>query len=141
MAGRELVLKQKRDPVIYAALIAAAASIFVALISGYVALSVKGGEAYLQNQVQQQNSQINQVAGGTLGTLDQGQKLCVVFHNDPRGIWRDGLIVPLNWKVRHCEDYTKKTGGAGYRLGCISNGGTNLAPPDGSLPSPNCGWE
>ena len=129
---------QKAVPV---AIISAVASILVALVSGYLSYSAQLQTLKTQDQyhslVATTDNRINQVAQGSVGTLEQGQKLCRVFAGNT---WRYGIIVPQNWNVTLCSDYTKKTGGTKFQLGCIRTDGTNLAQPDGSLPSPNCGW-
>jgi len=84
------------------------------------------------------NATVGALAANTPGSLEKGQKLCRVLQGKT---WRDGLIVPQNWSISLCVDYMKKTGGNGYQLGCIYTDGTNLGKEDGSLPSPNCGWQ
>jgi type II secretory pathway pseudopilin PulG len=136
--------REKMSKAIWVALITAAASIVVAVVSGWFALRANNNQAELaktanaaQSAANNANQQLNQVAASSAGTLERGQKLCRVIHGNT---WRDGLIVPQNWTAALCSDYTKKTGGTGYQLGCIYTDGTNLAKPDGSFPSPNCGW-
>jgi hypothetical protein len=118
------------------ALIAAIGSIVVAVVSGFYALQATRETAEAHRVSNDAIKQVNQVSEDSLGSLDQGQKLCRVLHKG----WAEGLIVPRNWNVTLCVDYEKKTLGNGHQLGCIYANGTTLANPDGSLPSPNCGW-
>ena len=114
-----------------------------------VSLLTTGLNYYIQRQngvqLQEQTNQVQSLQEGTtklaansLGSLEKGQKLCRVLQGKT---WRDGLIVPQNWTISLCVDYMKKTGGNGYQLGCIYQDGTNLGGENGSIPSPNCGWQ
>ena len=86
---------------------------------------------------QQSSAQVAQLQGATAGTLSQGQKLCRVMQNKQ---WKDGLIVPQAWGINLCVDYMKKSGGTRYQLGCVYTDGLLLGSEDGTIPSPNCGW-
>jgi len=100
----------------------------------------------VEETVQQKNQEVKdlketdqQLKNQSLGSLEEGQKLCVVLGKGKT--WRDGLIVPQNWNKTFCEDYMKRSGGSGYQLGCIKTSGTILGGTDGTLPQPNCGWQ
>jgi hypothetical protein len=126
-----------------AALVTAIGSVIVAVISGIYALEVNTQQAKLIAETAEAHrvsnaaiNQANQLSADSLGSLDNGQKLCRVLHKG----WAEGLIVPQSWSISLCVDYQKKTQGTGYQLGCIYATGTNLGKTDGSIPYPSCGW-
>lgn len=113
------------------ALITAIASIAVALITSILSY-------YTQRHLQDAQSQIQQLNQSTAGSLTNGQKLCRVLLLRS---WRDSVIVPQSWNINLCNNYSKKLGGTGYQLGCVTNTGVSLGGENGTLPEDNsCGW-
>src|SRR5437016_5587893 len=108
--------------------IASVAAIIVAIIAGVWA-GIQGKKVEnVQENVQQKDTELNQLKETdqqlkkqSLGSLEDGQKLCVVLGKGKT--WRDGLVVPQDWNVRLCEDYMKRSGGTLYQLGCIKTSG------------------
>lgn len=68
-----------------------------------------------------------------------GQKLCRALLGK---IKRDSIIAPENWTINLCSDFSKKLGGTGYQLGCLTGNGVTMGAEDGSTPPGNtCEWK
>lgn len=101
-------------------------------------IATTGTIAIVNAQAAKASEQVNQLQAATPGTLQQGQKLCMVMLGKQ---WKDGLVVPQGWNINLCMDYMRKTGGTKYRLGCVYNDNVVIGGENGTIPDRNCGWQ
>jgi hypothetical protein len=92
--------------------------------------------AYIQTRV-------GKVEQESFGSIEDGQKLCVVAS----GTFRDSVIVPKSWTTDMCFLYMEKMGANNFRLGCVfaaqislSSSKPTSAPDSADKPNPDCGW-
>ena len=150
LEGREAKMRDLKMTV-GVAIVSAIASVLTAYITFWkgplevkqqevqqLAIKAQGQAENARAAVQDARQQIAQVQATSAGPIEQGQKLCRVLHTK---LWRDGLIVPKNWPISLCRDYMLKSGGTKFQLGCVYPDGLNLGTEEGTIPTPNCGWQ
>jgi len=84
------------------------------------------------------SSEIGNIKKTDIGTLEHGQKLCVVAQTK---VWHNITVVSKEWTASMCAELGKPFSGDAFYLGC--------AFPDGNVfsavnvlvpPAKNCGW-